>query len=264
MEDAPVPARGHPPARHLAGLRRVGVLLTGYLVLLIARPSGSDSTAIDGWGVDLSEMTASALCILARVRRRSGRTVPIVLGVSLMCWCLGDTVLTIESLRGAIPASPSPADAFYLAYFPVAYVALVLFVRGETRHLGSPNWLDGAVAGLGASSVCAAFAFHWLERSTHHSGLSLAVNIAYPVGDSLLLLLVVGGSAVMSGRRRLPWVLLAVGMIVNVVGDTSNVLPASLGQSSLGIIANALAWPLSPYLMSMAMWLRPGRVNLLA
>jgi hypothetical protein len=162
------------------------------------------------------------------------------------------------------PASPSWADAFYLPYFPLAYVALVVFVRGETHHLGSPNWLDGAVAGLGASSVCAAFAFHWLERSTHNSGLSLAVNIAYPVGDIPLLLLVVGGSAVMSGRRKLPWALLAAGMIVNIAGDTSNVLPASLGQSGLGTIANAIAWPLSTYLMSMAMWLRPDRADVLA
>ncbi len=242
----------------------LGIVLTGYFVLLITRPSGSQSTVIDGWGVDLFELCASALCILSGMRRRSGRTVPIVLGIGLMCWCLGDTVLTIESLGGATLPSPSLADAFYLPYFPIAYVALVVFVRGETRHLGSPNWLDGAVAGLGASSVCAAFAFHWLERSTHYSGLSLAINIAYPVGDILLLLLVVGGNAVMSGRRKLPWLLLAAGMVGNVVGDTSNVLPASIGQSSMGIIANAIAWPLSTFLMSMAMWLRPGRPDLLA
>lgn len=242
----------------------LGVLLMGYFVLLIARPSGSQSTVIDGWGVDLFEMCASALCILSGMRRRSGRMVPIVLGIGLMCWSLGDTVLTIESLGGVTPPSPSLADLFYLPFFPIAYIALVVFVRGETRHLGSPNWLDGAVAGVGASSVCAAFAFHWLERSTQYSGLSLAINIAYPVGDILLLLLVVGGSAVMSGRRKLPWLLLAAGMIVNVVGDTSNVLPASLGQSSLAIIANAIAWPLSTILMSMAMWLRPGRADLLA
>lgn len=78
----------------------LGVLLMGYFVLLIARPSGSQSTVIDGWGVDLFEMCASALCILSGMRRRSGRMVPIVLGIGLMCWSLGDTVLAIESLGG--------------------------------------------------------------------------------------------------------------------------------------------------------------------
>jgi diguanylate cyclase (GGDEF)-like protein len=242
----------------------LGLLLVGFLALLVARPSEGQSTAIGGWGVDLFEGITAGLCILSAARRRSGRTVPILLGLGLMCWALGDTVLTIESSGAATPVSASLADAFYLAYFPIAYVALVVFVRSETRHLGSPNWLDGAVAGLGASSVCAAFAFRWLEHSTHTSGLSLAVNIAYPVGDMLLLALVVGGSAVMSGRSRLPWLMVVGAIIVNVIGDTSNVLPRSLTGSSLGMIANTVAWPVSNYLTSLAMWVRPGVGNPLA
>ncbi|MGI8712857.1 MAG: putative bifunctional diguanylate cyclase/phosphodiesterase [Solirubrobacteraceae bacterium] len=236
----------------------LGALLMAYVVLVVG---GRQSTVINGWGVDLFELCVSALCVLSGLRRRSGRTVPIVLGLGLMCWCLGDIALTVESLGGTNPSLPSLADVFYLSYFPLAYVALMVFVRGETRQLSSPNWLDGAVAGLGASSVCAAFAFHWLEHSTHLSGLALGVNVAYPVGDMLLLLLVAGGTAVMSGRRKVPWLLVAVGIIANVVGDTSNVLPSALGQPSLGVTANAIEWPLSGFLMSLAMWVRPGRAD---
>jgi diguanylate cyclase (GGDEF)-like protein len=239
----------------------LGILLMGFLALLIAEPSESRSTVISGWGVDLFEGITGALCILSGVRRRFGRTVPILLGIALMCWALGDTVSTIESLGRATPLSPSLAGAFYLAYFPFAYVALVIFVRGETRHVGSPNWLDGAVAGLGASSVCAAFAFRWLEHSTRTTGWSLAVDIAYPVGDMLLLALVVGASAVMSGRRRLPWLMVVGGIIVNVIGDSSNVLPTSFTGSSVGMFANVIAWPVSNYVTSMAMWLRPAVGN---
>jgi diguanylate cyclase len=242
----------------------MGTLLAAYFVLIVARPSGAHSTVIDGWGVDLFELTAGGLCILSGLRRESGRLVRIALGVSILCWGLGDTVLTIESLGGATPPSPSSADAFYLCFFPLAYVALVLFVRGETRHVSSPSWLDGAVAGLGAGSVCAAFAFHTLERSTGLDGLSLAVNVAYPVGDVLLLLLVVGGTAVMSGRRKVPWLLLAAGITVNVVGDTFAILPSLAGHSNVGNIFNQIAWPVSTFLMSMAMWLRPGRTDPLA
>jgi len=237
----------------------MGVFLAIYLVLIV-RPGGDDSTLINGWGVDLFELCASALCILSGLRRSSGRAVPILLGVGFLFWCTGDTVLTVESLGGATPSSPSLADAFYLCFFPLAYVALVVFVRGETRQLSSPNWLDGAVAGLGAGSVCAAFAFHTLERSSGLTGLSLAVNVAYPVGDVLLLLLVVGGTAVMSGRRKIPWMLVAAGIIVNVTGDTF----AVLGQSGVGNIFNAIAWPTSTFLMSMAMWWGPGRADPLA
>jgi diguanylate cyclase (GGDEF)-like protein len=238
----------------------MGVLLVAYLVSVVVRDGNTDSTLLDGWGVDLFELAASALCMLSARRRSSGRAVPIILGLGLMLWCFGDTTLTIESLGGATPPSPSWADPFYLCFFPLAYVALVVFVRGETRHLSSPNWLDGAVAGLGAGSVCAAFAFHTLERSSGLDGLALAVNVAYPVGDVLLLLLVVGGTAVMSGRRKIPWLLVAAGITVNVAGDTF----AVLGQSHVGGIFNAIAWPCSSFLMSIAMWLTPGRADPLA
>jgi diguanylate cyclase len=234
----------------------LGVLLAVYLVLLL-QPGGDQSTLINGWGVDLFELCASALCILSGLRRSTGRAVPIFLGVGLLLWCCGDTTLTIESLGGATPSSPSFADAFYLGFFPLAYVALVVFIRGETRHLSSTNWLDGAVAGLGAGSVCAAFAFHTLERSSGLTGLALAVNVAYPVGDVLLLLLAVGGSAIMSGRRKIPWLMVATGITVNVAGDTF----AILGHSDVGSIFNAIAWPTSTLLLSMAMWLRPGRAD---
>lgn len=239
-------------------------LVAAYLILLVSRPAGQHSTLIDGWGVDAFEISAGVLCILGGLRRRPGSAVPLVLGAGVICWGMGDVVLTIESLGGATPASPSPADALYLSFFPLSYVAVVLFIRGETQRLSSPNWLDGAVAGLGAAAVCAAFAFQTIEHTAREGGLAVAVNLAYPIGDVLLLLLVVGGTAVMSGRRKTPWLLLAVGFSINVFGDTSNLLHSSVGGSHLGTILDAVAWPSSTMLMSMAMWIRPGLADPLA
>ncbi|MFZ1992676.1 MAG: EAL domain-containing protein [Solirubrobacteraceae bacterium] len=242
----------------------LGVLLAGYAVWLSVRPASAHSTAVDGWGVDAFELVCGALCLLGGRSRRSGSVVSIVLGVAVICWSLGDIALTIESLGGATPPAPSPADAFYLSFFPFSYVAVVLLVRGETRRLSSPNWLDGAVAGLGAGAVCAAFAFSSIVRSTHQSAWATAVNLAYPVGDVLLLLLVIGGTAAMSGRRKAPWLLIALGLTVNVCGDTFALLQSSIGASHVGTIVNAIAWPISSLLMSLAMWVRVGRPDPLA
>ena len=74
----------------------------------------------------------------------------------------------------------------------------------------------------------------------------------------------VGGTAVMSGRRRLPWLLIAAAITINVIGDSANVLQPALGHSRPAMIANAIAWPLSGLLTAMAMWLRPGQAALLA
>ena len=243
----------------------MGVLLVAYLVLLLVDPDLAHSDAVGGWGVNLFELVGGFMCIAAGRRRTTARAAaPVFLGISLVAWSLGDLLLTIESLGGATPPAPSPADALYLLFFPLAYVALALMVRGEVRHLSTPNWLDGAVAGFGAATFCAAFAFRAIEQSTGQRGLELAVNLAYPVGDVLLLLLVAAGSAVISGRRKAPWLLVAVGISINVAGDTLNLLHTSAPSSAIGIYVNAAAWPISIFLMSLAMWLPPGLSSPLA
>ena len=135
---------------------------------------------------------------------------------ALLSWAVGDIILTLESVGGATPALPSPADAFYLGFYPLAYAAVVMIMRGEVRRPSAPTWLDGAIAGLGAAAVCAAFAFDDILRSTRTGVAATMTNLAYPVGDLLLLGLVVGGSAMLSGRRRAAWVLVASGLALNV------------------------------------------------
>ena len=243
----------------------LGVLLVGYFVLLLVDRSAAESTLIGGWGINLLELAAAFLCIAAGRHKSTARALaPVILGASLICWALGDVVQTIAAHGGVAPSAPSFADLLYLSFFPLAYVALVLLVRGEVRRLTTPSWLDGAVAGLGAATLCAAFAFHAIERSTGESGLRVAVNLAYPVGDVLLLLIVAGGSAVIAGRRKTPWMLVAAGITLNVVGDTINVLHSSVFGVSIGTVVNASAWPASIYLMSIAMWLPTGRSSPLA
>ncbi len=229
-----------------------------FVVYAAVRPSGYTSTLIDGWGVDAFELTCAGLCIGAGVRGGRFAAAPLALGAALTAWAFGDTTLTIESLGGATPPLPSVADAFYITFFPLSYIAVVLFIRGETRRLSSPNWLDGAVAGLGAAAVLSAFAFSGIERTAHESGLALATNLAYPVGDVLLLLLVIGGSAVISGRRKAPWMLLALGFGINIFGDAANLLHQSIGSSHIGTLIDAVAWPTSSLMLSFAMWMRPG------
>jgi diguanylate cyclase len=233
-------------------------LLVAYLVRLAVGPAGQDSTLIDGWGVDAFELLAGVLCIAGGRRTRPGSRVPVALGASLICWGLGDVLITVQSLGGATPPTPSPADALYICFFPLSYIAVVLLMRGETQRLSTPTWLDGSVAGFGAAAVCAAFAFSAIVHTTGESTLGVAVNLAYPVGDVLLLLLVVGGTAVLSGRRMAPWLLIAAGLVVNVFGDTSNLLQSSFGDSHLGVLLDAAAWPISTLLLSVAMWVTPG------
>jgi diguanylate cyclase (GGDEF)-like protein len=236
----------------------MGVLLLDYLALLISGIGTSSASPIGGWGVGVFELIASGLCIANGLARKTARSVPLVLGASLLAWTFGHITFTIESIGGAMPSSPSVADVFYLLFFPLAYGALVFYFRGEVRRLATPDWLDGMVAGLGAAAVCAAFAFHEIEYLTGDGVLATAVNLAYPVGDVLLLLLVVGGTSMLSGRGRVPWLVLATGIAVTVIGDTFNLFQSSTSSwrfGHFGVVLDDIAWPAAIWLMSLAMWL---------
>lgn len=235
----------------------MGVLLLGYLASLIARGPGRSSQLLDGWMVAGFEMAAAALCIPRGLTRRPGRAVALTLGFGLVMWSLGDFALTVESQGGGTPATPSLADVFYLGFYPLAYVAAVIFMRGEVRKLATPSWLDGAVASVGTASVCAAFVFERVLRLTGGNPAATATNLAYPIGDVLLLSLVMGGSTVMSGRRKAPWLLMATGIAINAVGDTAALFGTSFGASRLGFIFDAIAWPTSMLVLSTSVWLRP-------
>lgn len=239
----------------------LGFLLAGYLLSLLLRRDGTFWPWLDGWIVCGVELVASTLCIARGFARRPGRAAALILGSALLSWTVGDVILSVQSLGGASPPSPSLADVFYLCFYPLAYVAVMLFIRGETRRITAPNWLDGAIAGLGAAAVCAAFAFHSILRSTGGNPLATVTNLAYPIGDVLLLGLVVGGFAVLSRRSRAPWVLLAGGLTLNVLGDTSNLFQNTLGATRGGVILNATAWPTAIVVMSMAVWLRERASN---
>jgi diguanylate cyclase len=243
----------------------MATLLTAYIISLLVRPPGDTWPWIDGWGVAAYEVVLAGLLLARGFSRLPGRAVPLVLGSAVAAWALGDVVLNWESGGGtAAVANPSLADAFYVSFYPLFYAAVVLMLRKEIGRLLPATWLDGAIAGLGAAAVCAAFAFPAVFRtlSAHAANLTqigVAVNLVYPIGDVLLLALVVGGTAILPGRR-LPWLLFATACAVNGIGDTFNLLEST---SQVGVVFNGIAWPIAITLMSISVWVPPGPRQLL-
>lgn len=229
-----------------------------YVLSVIARGGNADSTFLDGWVVAAFEATVGLLCISRALVVSRNKAVCVVLGLGLVAWSLGDFLTTLLS-NPAAAATPVPADWSYLAFYPLAYGAIVLLMRAEVSRLPAPSWLDGTIAGLGAAAVCAAFVFHTVLRSSGEPAFATAMNLAYSIGDVLLFALVVGITALLSGAKRTPWVMIAVACGVNAVGDTLNLFHTSVGASAVGQTANAVAWPIAILLMTMAMWIRPDQ-----
>jgi diguanylate cyclase (GGDEF)-like protein len=240
----------------------LGVMVVVYLISLLVRGPNSSWTWLDGWVVCSIEVAASLICIVRGLDKNPGRIAPLALGAGLLSWSLGDVFLTIESLGGKTPSVPSLADLFYIGFYPLAYVATVQLLRAAMGRLSRPNWLDGVVAGFGAAAICAAFAFHSILHAAGGSVATAATNLAYPIGDLLLLSLVIGGTVLLAGRSTFAWFLLAAGISLNVIGDTANLFSSStIFASKLGSDFNAVAWPASILLMSMSVWLKPRTLD---
>lgn len=238
----------------------LGLVLAAYLISLLVRGPTQSIPLVDGWGVAAFELLASSLC-LGRALTARKRTVPLLLGFGILAWTLGDATLAAESQGGATPPVPSLADLFYLCFYPLVYVALVLLTRKHLNRLGATTLLDGAVAGLGAAALCSCFAFNTILHSVGGSPASVATNLAYPIGDGLLLILAVGGTAVITGRNKTQWLLVAGAIAITAVGDTFNLFSGSGTPSHVGTIFNGIAWPCAILLISISVWARPPQRN---
>ena len=179
----------------------------------------------------------------------------MVLGAACISWGFGDTALTIESLGGATPSTPSAADGFGLMFFPLCYVALVMLLRGESKRAEVTPWLDRAIAALGFASVAAAFALQPVLNAAGGWSLATATGIAYPVGDLLLVGVIAGGFTTASRARRNVLVVLGLAQVVNFAGDLYALVQP---DSTVGNLANSLAWPVSILMFSAAAWMQPA------
>ena len=206
---------------------------------------------------------ASCLCLWRAFASRR-RTIPLLLGLGILSWSIGDAVLASESAGGATPAVPSLADLFYLGFYPIVYIALVLLTRKHLNRSGATTWLDGAVAGLGAAALCACFAFNTVLHSVGGDASAVATDLAYPIGDGLLLILAVGGTAIIPGRKKTQWLLIAGAIAMTAVGDTFNLFASSGATSHVGTIFNSVAWPCAILLISIAVWVHPLQKSPLA
>ena len=233
-----------------------GAWLAIYVTTLLLRDHGQFWTWLDNWTVDAFELTMALLCLSRFLVKRPGRSVGLAFGLALLSWVIGDTIFTLLSQGGASPPTPSLADAFYLAMYPFAYFGIMLIMRGEVRSFKASTWLDGAVVGLGAAAICAAFVLDNIINSVSGSPSAVAVNLAYPIGDLILLAFAFGALVIVPGwPARL--LTLVAGCLVLAIGDTVYLFQNAAGTYQSGTILDA-TWMTALFLWSLTVWQQVG------
>ncbi|MGN6868792.1 MAG: methyl-accepting chemotaxis protein [Solirubrobacteraceae bacterium] len=237
----------------------LGLLLLGYAVSLVVRANGASTTLIDGWGTATFELVASCMVLVRAAVSPRDRRFCLALGVGMALWAIGDFAQTYEDIHNANAPTPDLANYIWVGFFPVAYVGVMALMNQEVRRFTAANYLDGVVATLTCAAAFAAFAFGGIQHAVGDDSVTVAWNLIYPVGDILLLILTLAAAAMAAPGRRMRWYLMAAASLANAIGDVCALFDNGIGASHFGYFWNSIAWPLSLFLFSLAVWVPVDR-----
>jgi diguanylate cyclase (GGDEF)-like protein len=196
---------------------------------------------------------SAVLCFMRVARHRSERMAWTMMGVALTLYAAGNIYWQLAYANVEAAPYPSLADACWLGVCPSFYVGVVLLLRERMPHLDSRLWLDGIVAGLTTGAVSAALVFGALQVSTGGAPAAVATNLAYPLGDMILLASVIGAMA--AGRSRLDrsWLWFGAGIATFAVSDSVYLLQIA-NDTYVGDTLLDIGWLVAGLLVGIAAW----------
>ena len=201
-----------------------------------------------------SVLIGSAVLCFARVAfGRSERLAWTVMGVALTLWAAGNLYWQLALSDLAEAPYPSVADALWLGFLPVCYLGVVLLARERMPQLDSRLWLDGIIAALTTGAISAAVVFGAVQASTGGDTAAVATNLAYPLGDMILLGSVIGAMAAGRGRLDRSWLCFGAGIAVFAVADSIYLLQIAKGTYVVGTLLD-IGWLVGTLLVGLAAW----------
>lgn len=156
------------------------------------------------------------------------------------------------------PPYPSPADFFYLAFYPASYVGVVLLFRERARGAPAGLLLDGITAALTAGAIGGAILVQAVLDTTDGPFATVATNLAYPLGDIFVLALVLGAFSVTRWRPGRAWMLIGGALALFALGDSIYLFQTARGTYLEGTALD-ITWPAALLLMAWAGWADRGR-----
>jgi len=210
------------------------------------------SVVLDSW-LRSGILTAASLLLALRVvvfPRDRGAWTCIAAGLTL--FTAGQLVWTLYVQYQSQPPVPSAADYCWLLSYVFFYVGVINLARPRVAGASRLLRMDSLVIALGLS----AFAMRWLETALNGTSGQLTLvltTMAYPVGDLILLLVIIGSLALQGWRTDRMSAYLAVGLALFAVGDTVYVLQVTNGTYVPGTLLDPM-WEVGALFMVASAW----------
>ena len=209
---------------------------------------------IEDWLYNGVLIGAALVCVARAVRVREERLAWSLIGFGMVAWSAADLYYTLVLSKLDAPPYPSISDAGWLVFYPACWAAVVLLMRRRIREFHASLWLDGIVAALGVAALTAALVLPpILAMSVEGEPSAVITNLSYPVGDVLLLVLMVGALALTGWRPDRPLALVGVGLVLSGAADIVYLSAVADGQADSPAWLSWL-WPASAVATALGAW----------
>jgi diguanylate cyclase (GGDEF)-like protein len=242
-------------------LGAIGLLLAACAFhALVKFDAGPLSWLLEKWGYNVVLVGSGLACLARGVKIRAERAAWLTIGVAVVGWALGNVYYTAVLWDMDPIPIPSVSDVLWLVYYPVVYVAVAMLLRARIARFHASLWVDGALAALAVAALSAAVVFQSVLHSTGGEPLEVATNLAYPLGDLVLLGMVTGGVALTGWKPGRTWGALAGSFVLFGVSDGIYLWGNATGTWHAGSVFEA-GWPAATLLLAWAAWMPPRHVR---
>jgi two-component system cell cycle response regulator len=249
------------PAVARWGLGVSGLLLIVYAVNSVVHFGGGVDGFINKWVYDLFPVFCAVICGVKGFSAKRERLVWFLLALGMASWAAGSVYYSLYLIDLTQRPMPAVSDYLWLAFYPPAYIAIMLLLHSRLQRFRISLWLDGVVAALALGAVSASVVFETVLRSNAHGPTAqIVTDLAYPIGDLVLLLLVITGVALCGWKPGRTLTLLGAGFLAFIVTDSLFLYQISNNTYTAGTIVD-LGWSVGPWLIALAAWQPATRVR---
>jgi len=234
-------------------LATIAAAIAVYLALVVFDALPKENDRLSHWLTDGAIALAAVVCGLRALKVEHERGAWVAMTAALAVYLAGDLYWNTYMSRLEAPPYPSWADAGWLLFYLPAYAAIALLLRERMGQVRLGEWLDGLIGALAVAALVAATVLNPVLEQSGADYAETLTNLAYPVGDLVLLVFTLSALAFIGMRPGRGWLSLTLGLLVFAAADVEYLLASANNTYVEGKFTDA-GWPLAALLIALAAW----------
>ena len=230
----------------------IGALVVAYgaSLLWVHRPPSGYDSLWDGWVQNLALALPLLAVAVAAVRQPDRRLAWTFMGLGILLNTIANLVYLLWDQNQTPIPYPAASDIPYILSYVGFIVGVALLARSTERESATGSGLDGFIAGLAIATLVAIVWFGPVLQVTG-SAFEAAVGLSYPLLDLVLITVLV--TSLIVNRHRFDWslIVLVVGVLFFVIGDSAYLAQMADGTYRAGTILDE-TWVLGIFFIGLA------------